>query len=74
MKVVLDVETNSINPKENDILIFKDGKWKAISKQAFLVEFNNTLVLQDFKLEELKKDIEKFKEDFAKLSKIVREI
>lgn len=74
MKVVLDVETNSINPKENDILIFKDGKWKAISKESFLAGINNELAhLNEFTIDAIKKDIKDLEEDLGRLAKLVKE-
>lgn len=65
MKIVLDVELNR-EPKENDLIVFKKGKWQVISKKEFLASqerFN-----QDFadKLENLK-------DDLVKLAKIVKE-
>ena len=65
MKIVLDVELNR-EPKENDLIVFKGGKWQVITKKEFLASqerFN-----QDFadKLENLK-------DDLVKLAKIVKE-
>ena len=68
MKVVLDVETNSINPKENDILIFKDGKMEAISKESFLAGINELAHLNEFTIDAIKKDIKDLEEDLGRLA------
>ena len=39
MKVVLDVETNSINPKENDILIFPQTKHTLSKFLSFYITY-----------------------------------
>ena len=65
MKIVLDVELNR-EPKENDLIVFKKGKWQVISKKEFLAS------QERFNLDSSKK-IDELKNDLVKLAKIVNE-
>lgn len=65
MKIVLDVELNR-EPKENDLIVFKKGKWQVISKKEFLAS------QERFNLDSSKK-IDELKNDLVKLAKIVKE-
>jgi len=65
MKIVLDVELNR-EPKENDLIVFKGGKWQVISKKEFLASQEKINLNVDEKL----KDLE---ENLVKLAKIVKE-
>jgi hypothetical protein len=65
MKIVLDVELNR-EPKENDLIVFKGGKWQVITKKEFLASQEKINLNVDKKL----KDLE---ENLVKLAKIVKE-
>lgn len=65
MKIVLDVELNR-EPKENDLIVFKGGKWQVITKKEFLANQEKINLNVDEKL----KDLE---ENLVKLAKIVKE-
>lgn len=65
MKIVLDVELNR-EPKENDLIVFKGGKWQVITKKEFLASQEKINLNIDKKL----KDLE---ENLVKLAKIVKE-
>lgn len=65
MKIVLDVELNR-EPKENDLIVFKGGKWQVITKKEFLASQEKINLNVDEKL----KDLE---ENLVKLAKIVKE-
>ena len=69
MKIVLDIEENS-EPRENDIIVFKNGKWKIVPKSDLL---NNHLIEQTKKNKGFEKEIKEIKEDLMKLAKIVKE-
>lgn len=69
MKIVLDVESN-IEPKENDLFIFKDGRWKVISKENFLAKLVENQQKENLKLE---REISELKDNLSKLAKLVKE-
>lgn len=87
MKIVLDLKVNR-EPKENDIIIYKDGSWTVISKESFLakhinenrqsfIDIENNEQKLDEKIdktkEDLEKDIQKLQKDLVALAKIVKE-
>lgn len=65
MKIVLDVELNR-EPKENDLIVFKKGKWQVISKKEFFASQERINLDSSKKIDELKNDL-------VKLAKIVKE-
>lgn len=65
MKIVLDVELNR-EPKENDLIVFKGGKWQVITKKEFLASQEKINLNVDEKLKNLE-------ENLVKLAKIVKE-
>ena len=48
MRVLID--TGDYKPQNNDIIVFKDGKWVIIQASMFLKEQDNRLFEQDNKL------------------------
>ena len=69
MKIVLDIdERTKIN--ENDIIVFKDGKWAVMSKESFLANYVNSQRTLNKKYE---KRISKLENDLVALAKIVKE-
>lgn len=65
MNIVLDVSCGK-ELKENDVIVFKNGKWQVISKEMF---FANC----DKKQFELARKIAKMEKDIVSLAKIVKE-
>lgn len=68
MKLVLDIEEQELH--ENDIIIFKNGRWEIISKNSFLAEISkehNLSVLEN------EKRFERLEKDLVELAKIVKE-
>lgn len=87
MKIVLDL-TLDRQPKENDVIVFQNGKWKVVSKESFLAnhikdnrETFASLVENEQGLrkkiddvnEDLSKQIKKIQGDLVALAKIVKE-
>lgn len=87
MKIVLDL-TLDRQPKENDVIVFQNGKWRVISKESFLAnhikdnrETFASLVENEQGLskkidnvnEDLSKQIKKLQGDLVALAKIVKE-
>ena len=87
MKIVLDIQTNN-ELKENDIIIWKNGKWTIVHKESFLAKFKeqhyNDIVNLEKELKSLSKwaedelkqkdaKIEQLQKDFVSLAKIVKE-
>lgn len=69
MKIVLDLNVDR-EPKENDIIVYKNGNWIVISRESFLAKYINAQRLKNKKLEN---DIEKLQKDLVNLAKIVKE-
>ena len=69
MKIVLDIQLDG-ELKENDIIVYKDKKWKVVSKESFFAKHNEK---QNKEIGSLKKDVEKLKKDLVNLAKIVKE-
>ena len=69
MKIVLDVKVNG-QLKENDILVFRNGCWTAISKESFLAKVVSEQKMKNEKYEE---EISKLHSDLVSLAKIVKE-
>lgn len=69
MKIVLDLNVDR-EPKENDIIAYKNGNWIVISRESFLAKYINAQRLKNKKLEN---DIEKLQKDLVNLAKIVKE-
>lgn len=69
MNVVLDIELNG-ELKENDMIVFKNGKWKVVSKESFISKY---LVDQKKVNDRLEKKINELEENLLKLAKIVKE-
>ena len=69
MNIVLDVK-NAKEIKENDILIYKNGKWTIVSKESFFASYLEEQRKLNNKYEE---HIEKLEKDLVNLAKIVKE-
>lgn len=69
MKILIDIETLG-EPKENDIIVFRDGEWKVISKESFFARNVNEQRAINNGYE---KRIEKLEKDLVALAKIVKE-
>ncbi len=67
MKIVLDVVGE---PKENDLIIFKDGKFKVVSRESFMSSYVKKH--EDDKLE-LNQRIKTLESDLIKIAKLVKE-
>ena len=66
MKIVLEIDQNNRDLKENDLIIFKDNKWQVIQKDKFL----KPLYEENQKLETKCIKIEK---NLLELAKILKE-
>lgn len=69
MKIVLDIEING-EPKEDDVIVFKNGKWKVISKESFLAKMLENQRKVNLKNDERMKELE---DNLLKLTKLVKE-
>lgn len=69
MKILIDIETLG-EPRENDVIVFRDGKWKVISKESFFARNVNEQRAINNGYE---KRIEKLEKDLVALAKIVKE-
>ena len=68
MKIVLDVQLEG-ELKENDIIVFKDGKWRSVSKKSFFAK--EAMVRRDAD-NSLKQRIETLEHDMAMLAEIIK--
>lgn len=64
MRILID--TQSFKPSENNIIVFKDGKWSIISRQTYLAYQDKILLEQSKKIDELEKQIKLYEEDITK--------
>lgn len=69
MKIVLDIEING-EPKEDDVIVFKNGKWKVISKESFLAKMLENQRKVNFENSKRMKELEN---NLLKLTKLVKE-
>lgn len=75
MKIVLDVIGD--NPRNNDIIVYKNGNWVVMHKDVFLkdiiasIEEKNLQVNKD--IADVNKSIEEIKQDIVSLAKIIKE-
>lgn len=69
MKIVLDLKLDG-QPKENDVIVYKNGQWRVISKESFLAKSKERQMLKN---KEFEKQIEKLQKDLISLAKIVKE-
>ena len=69
MKIVLDVQLNG-ELKENDIIVFKNGKWQVMSKTKF---FANNLEAQRLVNQATDKKIKALEKNLVELAKIIKE-
>ena len=69
MKIVLDLKINR-EPKENDLIVYKNGQWCVLSKESFLAKTEGKQMLKN---QEFEKRIEKLQKDLISLAKIVKE-
>ncbi len=87
MKIVLDIQENK-EMKENDIIVFKNGKWTVVSRDSFLAKIkelhykdisclsakiDDLSKLIDRELNEKEEKIIQLQNDLVKLAKIVKE-
>lgn len=72
--VVLKVQEN-FNPKDNDILVYNQGKgcWELLTKVAYLNGVNSQIKNLFKENEALRKELKEAKDDISKLAKIIKE-
>ena len=66
MKIVLEVKTIDEALRNNDIIVYKNGGWTAISKESFFAKQKEVNKSLDERLSKLEKDL-------VNLAKIVKE-
>lgn len=69
MKIVLDIEING-EPKEDDVIVFKSGKWKVVSKESFLAKMLENQRKVNLENSKRMKELE---DNLLKLTKLVKE-
>lgn len=68
MKIVLDVVGD--DPKNNDIIVFKNGQWTVVHKDIFLKELIANVEDKNLQTE---KELNEIKNDLVGLAKMIKE-
>ena len=76
MKIVLDLKSDR-DPKENDVIIFKNNAWTVVSRESFLSKYTEMQAKElnglQGQINALNTQIEKLQGDLVKLAIIVKE-
>ena len=70
MKIVLDIEVDVSSLNNNHVIVYRNGRWTAISKESFL---SRELKEQRATNEELSARIKKLEANLVELAKVVKE-
>lgn len=61
MKILID--TGSFSPNEDNIIVFKGGRWQIISRQHYLA-YQDKIILEQCKtIERLEKELNRYERD-----------